>query len=100
MWSASIHHLARPGDGVVVHVPAYPPFLSVIEGAGRRVVEVPAQLVAGRWAFDHHELDARLAAEPARLLLLCHPHNPTGHVFDVDELAELAELAEPATTSP
>ena len=90
---ASIHHLTRPGDGVVVHTPAYPPFLAAIEAAGRRLVEVPARLVDGRWAFDHDELDARLADEPARLLLLCHPHNPTGHVFNVDELTKLAEIS-------
>ncbi len=28
------------------------------------------------------------------MLLLCHPHNPTGHVFGADELLALAELAE------
>ena len=78
----AIHHLTAPGDGVVLHVPAYPPFLQAIEGTGRRVVGVPARVVDGRWAFDHDELDARLATERASLLLLCHPHNPTGHVFD------------------
>jgi cystathionine beta-lyase len=90
---ASIHHLTRPGDGVVVHTPAYPPFLGAIEGAGRRVVEVPAVRTGEGWVFDHGELDARLATEPARLLLLCHPHNPTGHVFTAGELSEIAELA-------
>ena len=54
--------------------------------SGRRVVEVPAERAADRWMFDHDALDARLATEPARLLVLCHPHNPTGHVFTVDEL--------------
>jgi cystathionine beta-lyase len=90
---ASIHHLTEPGDGVVVHTPAYPPFLSSIEAAGRRVVEVPAHRNGGGWSFHHDDLDARLAAEPARLLLLCHPHNPTGHVFTAGELAQIAELA-------
>ena len=28
------------------------------------------------------------------MLLLCHPHNPTGHVFSEHELESLAELAE------
>ena len=30
---AAIHHLTRPGDGVVLHMPAYPPFLAAIDGA-------------------------------------------------------------------
>ena len=47
----------------------------------------------GGGQFDHDELDRRLAAEPAHLLLLCHPQNPTGHVFDRGELERLAEIA-------
>ncbi len=89
----AIHHLTQPGDGIVLHVPAYPPFLRAIEGTGRRVIGVPARVVDGRWTFDHDELDVRLEREPATLLLLCHPHNPTGHVFDRTELTRLAEIA-------
>jgi cystathionine beta-lyase len=93
--SIAIHHLTRPGEGIVVHLPAYYPFLETIRGAGRRVVPVPAQLVDGAWSFDHAELDARLrtGGDEARLVLLCHPHNPTGHVFPRDELEQLAEIA-------
>ena len=90
---ASIHHLTQPGDGIVLHMPAYHPFLAAISQSGRRVVEVPAERAGDRWVFDHDALDARLATDPARLLVLCHPHNPTGHVFTVDELTTIAEIA-------
>lgn len=90
---AAIHHLTAPGDRIVLHVPSYPPFLAAIAGAQRRLTEIPAQRVDGRWGFDHDELDARLTREPARMLLLCHPHNPTGHMFDQAELDRLAEIA-------
>lgn len=33
--------LTKPGAGVVINTPVYPPFFSVIAEAGRRVVEVP-----------------------------------------------------------
>ena len=91
--SVAIHHLTRPGDAIVLHMPAYHPFLGTIAAAGRRVVEVPAHLHDGAWRFDHEELAARLTAERARLLLLCHPQNPTGHVFTRPELEQLAEIA-------
>ncbi|CAN5840934.1 MAG: MalY/PatB family protein [Ilumatobacteraceae bacterium] len=92
--AAVIHHLTRPGDGIVLHLPAYHPFLSLLERTGRRRVDVPAELVNDGWRFDHDALDARLSDEPARVLLLCHPHNPTGHVFDRRELEHLAEIAD------
>jgi cysteine-S-conjugate beta-lyase len=83
----AVHHLTDPGDRVVVHTPAYPPFLATIEQMGRRLVPVP-------WPFDHDRLDEELRAEPARMLVLCHPHNPTGHVFHRAELERIADLAE------
>ncbi|MDQ3468422.1 MAG: aminotransferase class I/II-fold pyridoxal phosphate-dependent enzyme [Actinomycetota bacterium] len=89
----ALHHLSRPGDGVVLHMPAYHPFLAAMEEMGRRLVPVPAALVHGAWTFDHDELDARLHREAARVLLLCHPHNPTGHVFTAVELEQLADIA-------
>ncbi len=93
--SVAINHLTRPGDGIVVHLPAYYPFLETIRSAGRRVVPVPAQLVDGAWSFDHDDLADRLrsGADEARLVLLCHPHNPTGHVFRRAELEQLADIA-------
>lgn len=90
----ALHHLSEPGDGVIVHMPIYHPFLNSIASMERRLVEVPAQRTDAGWAFDHDELDHRLGAEPARVLLLCHPHNPIGHVFARPELERLAEIVE------
>lgn len=82
----AVHHLSKPGDGIVLHTPAYHPFLETIDSMQRRIVRVPAP-------FDHEALDAALAREPARLMILCHPHNPTGHVFTRSELERIAEVA-------
>jgi cystathionine beta-lyase len=46
------------------------------------------------WGFDYDALEASLREVPAKVLLLCHPHNPTGHVFDEDELRHLVDIAE------
>ena len=89
-----LHLCTSPGDRVVVHTPAYPPFLHSVEDSGRVVLPVPARRApAGGWCFDHEALDAQLHATPAKVLLLCHPHNPTGHVFADDELRSLAGIA-------
>ena len=92
-----LHLCTEPGDRVVVHTPTYPPFLHSVEDDGRVVVPVPAQRSAGSptgWTFDYDALDATLNESPSKVLLLCHPHNPTGHVFDTAELQVLAALAE------
>ena len=92
-----LHLCTQPGDRVVVHTPAYPPFLHSVYDDGRVVVPVPAQRSDASptgWKFDYDALDATLGESSAKALLLCHPHNPTGHVFDGAELRVLAALAE------
>ena len=87
-----LDRFAAPGEGVVVQTPVYPPFLHAVRDTGRRLVENPLVEGASRWEMDLDGL--RAAAGPAtRVLLLCHPQNPTGRVFERRELEALAELA-------
>ena len=86
---ATILHLSRPGDGVVLHLPAYHPFLHTIDEMDRRLVPVG-------WegdGFDYDDLERRLAAQGARVWILCHPHNPLGRVFERAELERIADIA-------
>ncbi len=83
-----------PGDGVVTHLPTYPPFLASVASMGRTLLPLPLEPDgASGWALDPATL-ARAVAQPrARVLLLVNPHNPTGRVFSPAELGELAEAA-------
>ena len=81
--------LTSPGDGVIVNPPVYPPYYADIVHAGRRVVPVP---VSGDGALDLAGIDAAFGAG-ARALLLCNPHNPTGRVLPLEELAALRDVA-------
>ncbi len=93
----ALEHHTRPGDGVVVLQPSYPPFLKTVELMRRRMVPLDGtrdEASPTGWAFDWERLDEALTATPASVLLLCHPHNPTGHVFDEAELRRIAILAE------
>jgi cystathionine beta-lyase len=83
----------RPGDGVLVHLPEYDGFGPAIEGCGRRVVTAPLARAGDRYRLDAEATRAALGPD-VRALVLSSPHNPTGHVFDADELAALAALAE------
>ncbi|RLV48756.1 aminotransferase class I/II-fold pyridoxal phosphate-dependent enzyme [Nocardioides mangrovicus] len=84
-----IEHYAAPGSAVVLPTPAYMPFFGVCANAGREVVEVPL-VEAG---LDLDAIDTALA-QGAGTVVLCHPHNPTGRVFDVENLRGLAEIVE------
>ena len=90
----SIAVLAPPDPGVIITTPVYPPFFSTVRHQVRgRVVEVPLVRTDDGWAYDLEGLDRAMARDDVHVLLLSHPHNPTGHVAGVDELRAMAELA-------
>ncbi len=81
------------GDEVVVFEPMYDSYQAGIALAGARAV--PVLLVPGddgRYAFDPAELE-RAVSPRTKLILLNTPHNPTGKVFDIDELELIAQVA-------
>ncbi|WP_341361037.1 aminotransferase class I/II-fold pyridoxal phosphate-dependent enzyme [Georgenia sp. M64] len=88
---ATVEHFTSPGSPVIVPTPAYMPFLTLPPVLGREVLEVPLRVVDGRYVHDLQALDAAFSAG-GELLVLCNPHNPTGRVFDRDELLAVAEL--------
>jgi cystathionine beta-lyase len=90
--AALLRTLTRPGDGVVISPPVYPPFFAVIEELGRTVVEAPLAFTDGRWELDLDALE-RAFAGGASAYLLCNPHNPTGRVLARAELEAVAALA-------
>ncbi|MFI5914864.1 aminotransferase class I/II-fold pyridoxal phosphate-dependent enzyme [Dactylosporangium sp. NPDC051541] len=82
-----IEQTTSPGDGVAIHVPAYPPFLAAITRSGRRIVPLPTP--GADPAADRAE-----AMAGVRLMVLVNPQNPSGRVLRRAELEALLELAE------
>jgi cysteine-S-conjugate beta-lyase len=82
----------KPGDGVVVNTPIYPPFFRHVLEAGCQVVEAPLEEGFGGYQLDLDAIE-RAFKSGARGYLLCNPHNPTGRVFARAELEVVAALA-------
>jgi len=81
---------SEAGDGVVTPTPIYPPFLAAIRSrvpVWQRLVLTPRG-----YRIDLERLRADLTPN-TRVLLVCNPHNPTGHVLGIDELEALAAIA-------
>lgn len=87
---SAVSALTAPGETVVTVTPVYHPFHLSATNLGRKVVGVPLRDSGLRWEMDWDALDAACAG--GRLLMLCHPHNPTGRVWDADELRRMREL--------
>ncbi|UYU33526.1 MalY/PatB family protein [Siccibacter colletis] len=92
--SQLIRQWSQPGDGVLIHTPAYDAFYKTIEGNQRRVISLPLEQQDGEWACDMARLAQALAKPECKIMLLCSPHNPTGKVWTRPELDTLAALCE------
>lgn len=82
---------SRPGEGVIIQTPIYPPFLGAVRDLERSLVECPLREGPEGFGVDLDELAEKAAG--ARVLLLCNPHNPTGRAFRRDELEGIARIA-------
>lgn len=83
---------SEPGEGVVIQTPIYPPFLRTVAETGRRMVENALVRTETRFEIDLGALADAIDPQ-TRILMLCHPHNPTGRHFDRSELEALGALA-------
>jgi aspartate/methionine/tyrosine aminotransferase len=84
--------LLEPGDRLAFMVPNYMQGW----GLGRHFAEgterFGIRLSEGRWELDLEELD-RAVGEKTKVIMVCNPNNPTGHVLTEDEMAAVVEAA-------
>lgn len=90
--NACIQRLTKKGDKIMIHSPAYPPFRRIIEENGRVIVDTPMKIVNGRYEFDFENMEQQ--GEGCKIFMLCNPQNPTGRVFEKEELERLAAFVE------
>ena len=88
---AAVAAFTAPGQGVLTQVPVYPPFLAAIREQRRTLLANPLRETEEGYRLDLPGLE-RLAFA-TRLLLFCHPQNPTGRVFTEEELEGVAAIA-------
>jgi len=87
--AAAFLALCEVGDEVILFEPYYDCYRADVAMAG--AVHRAVTLRAPDYRFDPDELAAAFT-DKTRLLVLNSPHNPTGKVFDHDELALIARL--------
>ena len=85
--------LSNPGDGIIIQTPAYDAFYKMIKENKRKIVPNALIYDANSYRIDFEELTRLMAQPENKVLLLCSPHNPTGRVWQKDELQRIIELA-------
>lgn len=86
----AIHAYSEAGDGIIIQTPLYPPFSGSVRRHGREVLENRLIYRNGRYTIDFADFEAK--AKQAKLFLLCSPHNPTGRVWEQEELEKMIDI--------
>lgn len=87
--TASVLH---PGDHVIVQMPCYQSLAELPHAFGCPVSGWQLRPSAGGWQADLDEL-SDLITPQTRLIIVNSPHNPTGHLFSLDEWQHIMDLA-------
>lgn len=90
---STIRAFAQPGDSILVHSPTYIGFTSTIEGGGYRIVSSPLKMDENNiWRIDYEKMDSLLKKHKIHVSVFCNPHNPTGRVWEREELEKLMDI--------
>ena len=89
----AVKALTKPGDGIIIQRPVYPPFTATIEGNERVVRNNALKCDAeGYYKIDFEDFEAKAKEENTTMFILCNPHNPTGRIFSIEELKMLSDI--------
>lgn len=86
-----VMEFTEPGDKVVVQPPVYFPFFSAVTSHRRQLIRNQLSVQGGYYSMDFGLLEQQFR-DGAKMLIICHPHNPVGRVWTRGELETLAEL--------
>ena len=90
---STLNAFAAPGDEVLVHSPTYIGFTNSLTNAGFRIVHSPLKLDDdGIWRMDFEDMERVLSERTIHAGIFCSPHNPTGRVWEREEIERAMEI--------
>jgi len=80
-----------PGDEIVVMVPNYMQIWGIAKNLGLEVKTFPLKEELG-WGFDIEEFRS-VVSKDTKLIAVCNPNNPTGHIMTAEECMAVINAA-------
>ncbi len=91
-YTIAIQAFTNPGDGILVQMPVYYPFMDSIRNNGREIVNSPLKPKGDKYYMDFDDLETKASQLNVKMMIFCSPHNPVGRVWTRDELQKVADI--------
>jgi len=88
-----MHTQLNPGDRIIAETPIYQSLFQVAEDLGAEIARLPLSPEEG-FVPDPNRLEGLLKEKKTKMVVINHPHSPTGSVLTEKLLRELGGLAE------
>lgn len=90
---SALNALCSRGDKVLIHAPTYIGFTRSLRDNGYELVHSFLQKDAqGVWRMDYEDMEEKLRSQHIHAAILCSPHNPSGRVWEREELERAMAL--------
>lgn len=91
--ASALSVLCEPGGNVLVHTPVYIGFRNLLRNNGYHMIESPLKPDEnGIWRMDLSDMEKKIKEKKIHAAVFCSPHNPTGRIWEREELEEMMEL--------
>lgn len=91
--ASAIQAFTLPGEAILVHSPTYIGFTHVMEDKGRKIIHSPLYLDENNiWRMDYEDMDKKIKENNIHFAIFCTPHNPTGRVWEKEEIEKAMEV--------
>lgn len=90
---SALRVLISSGDNVLINSPTYIGFTMALNNNGYNIVHSP--LVKdndGIWRMNLDDMENKIIKNKIHVTLFCNPHNPTGRVWEKEEIEAVMEL--------
>lgn len=85
--------LCSDGDNVLVHAPTYVGFLKEVGAVGYNLIGSELKKdEEGIWRMDYADMEEKIKKYHIHAAIMCSPHNPTGRVWEMEELEKAYEI--------
>ena len=91
--STALNVLCSKGDAVLRHSPTYIGFTKTLTNAGYKIVLSDLYLDENNvWRINYEDMEKKIVENKIHTAVFCSPHNPTGRVWEKEELEKVMEI--------